>query len=70
MQLQVLEHTNVRGKILQYLKISNNTGNDVLINVGEKTYKSVKELIAEEGLAHDNKNTTQMRVCRRKPKQS
>ena len=58
MQLQVLEHRDVRGKILQYLKISNNRGNDLLINVGEKTYKSVRELIAEEELAHDNKNTT------------
>ena len=59
MQLQVLEHKDVRGKILQYLKISNNKGNDVLINVGEKTYKSVRELIEEEEIAHDNKNKKQ-----------
>ena len=59
MQLQVLEHTDVRGKILQYLKITNNKGNEVLINVGGGTYKSVSELIAEEELTQDNKNTTQ-----------
>ena len=55
MTIQVLEHADVRGKILQYLKLTNSKGSDVLINVGEKTFKGVRELMAEEELAKDNK---------------
>ena len=48
MTIEVLEHTDVRGKILHYMKVKNNKGNDVLINIGEKTYNTVKALTEEE----------------------
>lgn len=43
MLVQALEHTDVRGNKLLYLKI-NYAGNDVLINIGKKTFDSIKEL--------------------------
>lgn len=43
MKIETLENTDVRGKKLLYLKISKGAHN-VFINVGEKTFKSVKDL--------------------------
>ena len=55
MTIQVLEHADVKGKILQYLKLTNSKGSHILINVGDKTFKGVRELIAEEELAKASK---------------
>lgn len=43
MLVQVIEHSDVRGNKLLYLKI-NYKGKDVLINIGQKTHDAVKEL--------------------------
>ena len=56
MKIEVLEHTDVRGKILLYLKLTNKQGSDVLINVGAKTFNGVSELMAEEDMSNENKN--------------
>ena len=47
MTVQVLEHKDVRGKILQYLKLTNKQGSDILIKIRTKTYNGVRELMAE-----------------------
>lgn len=41
--IEALQHTDVRGKILKYIRLKNGE-HEVLINVGDKTYQSVKEL--------------------------
>lgn len=47
--VEPIEFTDVRGKKLLYLKITGpKTKNEVLINIGEKTYTGVKELIEKE----------------------
>jgi len=43
MQVQALEHTDVRNNKLLYLKIQY-ANNDVLINIGKKTYDSITAL--------------------------
>lgn len=40
---QAFEHTNVAGKKLQYLRISNGQ-KEIIINVGTKTYNTVKSM--------------------------
>lgn len=43
MKVQAIQHTDVRGKVQNYIKISNGE-HHVIINVGEKTYQAVKDL--------------------------
>lgn len=40
---QAIEHIDVRGKKLYYLKLSNGPA-ELLVNVGKKTYDSVKAM--------------------------
>lgn len=68
MTIEVLEHTDVRGKILQYLKLTNKKGSDVLINVGAKTYNGVRELIAEENINTENKTNNENKEVKEKAK--
>lgn len=59
-QVNAIAHTDVRGKIQYYLKITKGA-HEVLINIGEKTYKNVQALDAVEELAlqtETNENTT------------
>lgn len=56
MTVQVLEHKDVRGKILQYLKLTNKQGSDILIKIRTKTYNGVRELMAEDDMTNNNNN--------------
>lgn len=48
-KVKAIAHKDVRGKELYYLEISNTTtGENVLINVGQKTYETVKKLTIDE----------------------
>lgn len=43
MKFEALEHTDVRGSKLYYLKLTNN-GKEFLINVGKKTFETVQDM--------------------------
>lgn len=49
MLVQAIKHKDVRGKELLYLKIQHE-GNEVLVNIGERTYKAVVELVNQQQL--------------------
>lgn len=51
MNVQVFEWADVRGNKLMYLKVQYG-GKDVLINIGEKTYKAIME-IAKGPIQHE-----------------
>lgn len=48
MQIATIEHTDVRGNVLLYLKITNDNNNSVLVNIGKKTFDNIKTLTQEE----------------------
>lgn len=48
MKIKTLEHTDVRGKKLWYLEITNEKGTNLLLNVGERTVNAVNQLNEEE----------------------
>lgn len=53
MKLETIKHKDVRGKELLYLKVTNKHQEEYLINVGEKTYKEVTDLVDREGKSSD-----------------
>lgn len=53
MTITAITHTDVRGNVLNYLKVVNKHKEEYLINVGIKTYNEVNRLIAEEGKTSD-----------------
>lgn len=55
MKFETIKHTDVRGNVLNYLKLSNN-GKEHLINVGEKTITAIEELLKQPELPLDNLN--------------
>lgn len=43
--IQPKKHTDIRGKELLYLKIDNGKDEPLILNVGEKTFNKVNELL-------------------------
>ena len=48
MTIQTIEHVDVRGKKLHYIKFTSKKGTEFLVNVGEKTFDNVNTLIKED----------------------
>lgn len=48
MKLRTLEHTDVRGNKLYYLVITNKRGTEFMLNVGERTVKTINKLNEED----------------------
>lgn len=53
MKIETVKHKDVRGKELLYLRVTNKHQEEYLVNVGEKTYKEVTELVEREGKTSD-----------------
>jgi hypothetical protein len=48
MNATAIKHTDVRGREMLYLKITNSKGGEVIINIGEKTFNQVTALTEAE----------------------
>lgn len=54
MKIETVKHADVRGKELLYLKLTGRGNNEpYLINVGEKTFKQVSDMLNEEHKSSD-----------------
>lgn len=53
MKIETVKYKDVRSKELLYLKITNKHNKEYIVNVGEKTFKEVSELIEDEGKTSD-----------------
>lgn len=47
MKVEAIKHTDVRGKTLNYVRVTNSKGENYLIQVGDKTLKAIEELTKE-----------------------
>lgn len=54
MKFEAIKHTDVRGKILYYVKLESN-GNEMLINIGEKSYHHIIKITNEEKIKTEEK---------------
>lgn len=50
MEMKVMKKENqgLKNITMYWLIVKNNKGQEIILNVGEKTYKGVEEMIAEE----------------------
>lgn len=48
MKVETIRHADVKGRVILYLKLTNKTGTELHINVGEKTVKTVENLLKED----------------------
>ena len=45
--VQAVQHRTVQGKLVYYLKILNNNGDEFYVSVGAKTFKKVHEMTTQ-----------------------
>lgn len=64
MKVEALEHTDVRGHKLYYIKMTAGK-NEHLINIGEKTYNKVKELNEQEQKENETKTLTEQKTIKK-----
>lgn len=53
MKIETIDFKDVRGKQLLYLKVTNRHQEEYLINVGQKTFQEVNEMIVKDGKNSD-----------------
>ena len=65
MKVTALQHTDVRGKQLNYLRLTTET-QELLLNVGEKTYNTVLEMTVKEMQATDEELLNEIQTKKQK----